>query len=102
VINYDLPEIAENFIHRVGRTGRAGKSGVASTLFGREQRSEVMQLERTLGIRMERMQLDGSTFPAKQERTTPVVHRFPLASASGPISGMVRLPGEIMEVQLES
>src|SRR5216684_1229985 len=33
VINYDLPEIAENFIHRVGRTGRAGKSGVASTLF---------------------------------------------------------------------
>ena len=53
VINYDLPEIAENFIHRVGRTGRAGKSGVASTLFGREQRSELMQLERTLGIRME-------------------------------------------------
>jgi len=33
VINYDLPEIAENFIHRVGRTGRAGERGVASTLF---------------------------------------------------------------------
>src|SRR5271156_5707369 len=58
VINYDLPEIAENFIHRVGRTGRAGKSGVASTLFGREQRSDLLQLERTLGIRMERMQPD--------------------------------------------
>ena len=35
VINYDLPEVAENFIHRVGRTGRAGKLGVASTLFAR-------------------------------------------------------------------
>ena len=33
VINYDLPEVAENFIHRVGRTGRAGERGVASTLF---------------------------------------------------------------------
>src|SRR5271170_7562805 len=55
VINYDLPEVAENFIHRVGRTGRAGERGVASTLFGREQRSDLYQLERTLGIRMERM-----------------------------------------------
>src|SRR4249920_2236816 len=54
VINYDLPEVAENFIHRVGRTGRAGELGVASTLFAREQRTELYQLERTLGIRMER------------------------------------------------
>src|SRR5260370_42243166 len=32
VINYDLPDVAENFIHRVGRTRRAGERGVASTL----------------------------------------------------------------------
>ena len=55
VINYELPEIAENFIHRVGRTGRAGGSGVASTFFTSDQRSELQLLERTLGIRMERM-----------------------------------------------
>jgi ATP-dependent RNA helicase RhlE len=55
VINYELPEVAENFIHRVGRTGRAGESGVASTFFTREQRSDLQQLERALGIRMERM-----------------------------------------------
>ena len=102
VINYDLPEIAENFIHRVGRTGRAGKIGVASTLFGRDQRSELLQLERTLGIRMERMQADGKSFPERQRSTVEPVQRYPLASASGPISGMVRLPGEIMEVQLEN
>jgi len=41
VINYDLPEVAENFIHRVGRTGRNGGHGVASTLFVKEQRSEL-------------------------------------------------------------
>jgi len=56
VINYELPEIAEHFIHRVGRTGRAGGSGIASTFFTRDQRSELHQLEHTLGIRMERMQ----------------------------------------------
>src|SRR6202162_132156 len=60
VFNYDLPEIAENFIHRVGRTGRAGETGVASTLYGRDQRNEVLQLERTLGIRMERLPVDAS------------------------------------------
>jgi ATP-dependent RNA helicase RhlE len=102
VINYDLPEIAENFIHRVGRTGRAGKSGVASTLYGREQRSELMQLERTLGIKMERVQADGSAFPVRQERViSESQQRYPLMSAAGAASGMVRLPGEILEVQLE-
>src|SRR5205814_8008058 len=39
VINYDLPKMAEDFIHRVGRTGRAGSEGCASTLFSA---SEVM------------------------------------------------------------
>ena len=52
--------MAENFIHRVGRTGRAGGHGVATTLFSREQRSELFQLERTLGIRIERLNADSS------------------------------------------
>jgi ATP-dependent RNA helicase RhlE len=58
VINYDLPEVAENFIHRVGRTGRNGATGLASTLFVREQRSEVFHLERALGIKIERINPD--------------------------------------------
>ena len=66
VINYDLPEVAENFIHRVGRTGRAGATGVASTLFAREQRSELSQLERTLGIKMERMVSDHGSAPVRE------------------------------------
>src|ERR1700676_2333657 len=71
VINYDLPEVAENFIHRVGRTGRAGGHGIASTLFGREQRTELYQLEKTLGIRMERMSADKNLSEIRSER--PVV-----------------------------
>jgi len=110
VINYDLPDIAENFIHRVGRTGRAGKTGVASTLFGREQRADLLQLERTLGIRMERMQADGSSFPERgperqldrererQERSGIRGERF----SPAPISGMVRLPGEVLQAYAEN
>src|SRR6202171_5423457 len=87
VINYDLPDVAENFIHRVGRTGRAGGHGVATTLFSREQRSELFQLERTLGTRMERLGLGGD-LPERKERTREVV--VPLSSPA-PRSRMVAL-----------
>ena len=96
VINYDLPEVAENFIHRVGRTGRAGELGVASTLFAREQRSELHQLERTLGIRMERMQADETPF-VRPERVHTEESREAAARAT-----LVRLPGEILQVQMGS
>jgi ATP-dependent RNA helicase RhlE len=103
VINYDLPEVAENFIHRVGRTGRAGERGVASTLFVREQRSELMQLERTLGIKMERMSADLSRSevrPREPVHKTQPVDKVRIASAS--LARMIRLPGEVLQVQMES
>jgi ATP-dependent RNA helicase RhlE len=95
VINYDVPEVAENFIHRVGRTGRAGKHGVASTLFLREQRSELFQIERTLGIRIERVVADSKSFE-KREHVSEAAPRK--QSASRPT--MIALPGEILQVQM--
>jgi ATP-dependent RNA helicase RhlE len=101
VINYDLPEVAENFIHRVGRTGRNGGHGIASTLFVKEQRSELFQLERTLGIKIERMRADDGT-------AVPVVShvgsqgRLPVnlpRIASGPKPARFVLPGEVLQVQ---
>jgi len=105
VINYDLPEVAENFIHRVGRTGRAGGHGVATTLFSREQRSELFQLERTLGIRIERLGADAGTANAKngihirtESRPTPAIG--PAKAAIRPT--MIALPGEILQAQIEN
>jgi ATP-dependent RNA helicase RhlE len=95
VINYDLPQVAEAFIHRVGRTGRAGERGLASTLFGREERSDLLQLERTLGIRMERMQADDDA------SAPPVRTRRPDESIEPRrLSALVRLPGEVLQAQL--
>jgi ATP-dependent RNA helicase RhlE len=100
VINFDLPELAENFIHRVGRTGRAGKHGVASTLFAREQTSELFQLERTLGIRMERLQADENVTRSASE-TRNAEWGGANRAVSNSKSTLVRLPGEVLQVQME-
>jgi ATP-dependent RNA helicase RhlE len=97
VINYDLPDVAENFIHRVGRTGRAGERGVASTLFLRDQRTELFQLERTLGIRMERVTDHNEQF-ASQEGPTRNRARIPAA----PRPTLIRLPGEFLQAHMEN
>ena len=112
VINYDLPQDAESFIHRAGRTGRAGERGVASTLFARDQRADLLQLERTLGVQMERMR-EGGDQSENQERTygrtpTSQLNGSPRVSASSvigraestPRSRLVRLPGEVLQNQL--
>jgi ATP-dependent RNA helicase RhlE len=95
VINYDLPEVAENFIHRVGRTGRAGNRGTASTLFLREQRPELLELERQLGTRLERMQVDG--LPCEDVR-----HMLKEIPRSQPRRkpNIVQLPGEVLQLQI--
>lgn len=61
VINYDVPKMAEDFIHRVGRTGRAGLQGRASTLAAGAEVLELRQIERTLKLKIERLQSDITT-----------------------------------------
>jgi len=61
VINYDLPKMAEDFIHRVGRTGRAGSQGRASTLFTAAENLALRDIERTLKLRIERKQVSAAS-----------------------------------------
>ena len=100
VINYDLPDEAENFVHRVGRTGRAGELGVASTLFVREQRTELFELERKLGIRITRISANGRS-SGKAERPAPSqTERISPNPNPNAGSKMVRLPGEFLQAQM--
>ena len=52
VVNYDLPQVPEDFIHRVGRTGRAGARGIASTFATRSERGDVRKIEAAMKTRL--------------------------------------------------
>lgn len=52
VVNFDLPQQPEDFIHRVGRTGRAGAQGIASTFATWMERRDVQTIERVLKVRL--------------------------------------------------
>jgi ATP-dependent RNA helicase RhlE len=97
VINYDLPDMPENFIHRIGRTGRSGEHGVASTFFLREERRDLLELERTLGIRMERV-AEHSQPSVREERTLKTEEQILSRSRSS----LIPLPGEFLQSQMES
>ena len=48
VVNFELPQIPEDYVHRIGRTGRAGKSGIAITLVAPEDKGQLKQIEKIL------------------------------------------------------
>jgi ATP-dependent RNA helicase RhlE len=59
VINYDMPDTADAYTHRIGRTGRAAKTGDAFTFVTREDEDMVRSIERVLGEKVERRKLAG-------------------------------------------
>jgi ATP-dependent RNA helicase RhlE len=95
VINYDLPAIPEDFIHRVGRTGRAGAKGSAATFFSGMERSDLARLERTLQLRMRRGNVD--TNLDREDRAKPVDVSSMVPAPARPGSRMVCLPGELLQ-----
>jgi superfamily II DNA/RNA helicase len=48
VVNYDLPKFPEDYVHRIGRTGRAGKNGIAISLVNHAENKNVKRIERFL------------------------------------------------------
>jgi ATP-dependent RNA helicase RhlE len=62
VINYDVPQHPEDYVHRIGRTGRAQSSGDAFTLMTAEDVKHVTAIERFIGQKIERTKLEGFNY----------------------------------------
>ena len=59
VINYDMPQVAEDYVHRIGRTGRAGLSGDAVSLVSADEVNMLKDIERLIGNAIERIEIEG-------------------------------------------
>ena len=69
VVNYELPNVAEDYVHRIGRTGRAGASGEAISLVSAEEYEYVRGIEKLLGEKLDSEEVEG--FEADPNYTPP-------------------------------
>jgi ATP-dependent RNA helicase RhlE len=70
VINFDLPNVPESYVHRIGRTARAGRTGVAISFCDPSEQTYLVAIEREVGQALDRMEV---TLPAR--RAQPAGHR---------------------------
>ncbi len=76
VINYDMPDTTDAYTHRIGRTGRAARTGDAFTLVTREDTGLVRDIERVLGAKLERRRVDGFEHALPDSRPAPTPIRI--------------------------
>jgi ATP-dependent RNA helicase RhlE len=77
VINYDVPDTTEAYTHRIGRTGRAAKTGDAFTFVTREDEEMVRDIERALGSKLARCTVSGFDYNARQTAAPAPKGPFP-------------------------
>jgi ATP-dependent RNA helicase DeaD len=80
VINYDIPDDPENYVHRIGRTGRMGKDGIAYLFVGPDQGEPLTLIENMINKVIPAHKVDG--FEVSRERTTPAARELYNTAAS--------------------
>jgi ATP-dependent RNA helicase RhlE len=91
VINFELPNVPEDYVHRIGRTGRAGSSGAAVSLVDREELSLLKDIEKLIKREIPKVPADGWVQPDKAEPEAPRAprpqQRRPQSSGAKPAQG---------------
>ncbi|WP_294143469.1 DEAD/DEAH box helicase [uncultured Clostridium sp.] len=77
VINYDLPDVPETYVHRIGRTGRAGLGGVAISFCDFDEKEQLADIEKLIGKKLTEV----------KEHPYPLVNNFPAVKAVQPKRG---------------
>jgi ATP-dependent RNA helicase RhlE len=78
VVNFDVPNVPEDYVHRVGRTGRAAATGEAFTFVGPHEETDLRAIERTIARRLERRTLEGFDYkaPVEEKLEIPLADRL--------------------------
>ncbi len=76
IINYDVPQFCDDYVHRVGRTGRMGREGVAYSFIAPEEGNELTRIERHINLQLRRDEIEGFDATA-----------FPTGPAGSPSAG---------------
>jgi ATP-dependent RNA helicase RhlE len=82
VVNYELPHVPEDYVHRIGRTGRAGATGQALSLVSSDEKDRLRAIERVLGNKINVLPLDRSQIRVPAERVAQAA-AAPRAQGSG-------------------
>lgn len=84
VVNYDIPEESDSYVHRIGRTGRAGSSGVAFTFIYRREMHKLQNIIKNTKASIEPLVFDGlsETRPFKKKENQGPKHYAPYSSAN--------------------
>lgn len=80
VVNFDVPAVPDDYIHRVGRTGRAEATGEALTFVSREEGGDLARIERAVGQQIARVTLPGFDYKAKPAAALEVPPRERIAA----------------------
>ena len=95
VVNFELPREPEDYVHRIGRTARAGHKGKAVTFIGRRDFSLLGRIERFTGVRMQREKVMTAEMVEQARREALVDDVLELAT-----TGSLDLPEELQDIEL--
>jgi ATP-dependent RNA helicase DeaD len=93
VVNFDVPETPEEYVHRIGRTARNGASGVARTFITSEDGQFLLEIEKHIGLLLEEEQVEGFTLAPIQAAATRTIADAPVGTPRllKPLIGGIRL-----------
>jgi len=92
VFNYDIPHDAESYIHRIGRTGRAGETGVAITFYRPDEREFLSLIEKGIDAKLERYTAAGTLIVRKAKNGPSLTRKKTAGKAAPPRAGAGRKP----------
>ncbi len=75
VVNYELPNVPEDYVHRIGRTGRAGANGQALSLVSVDEFKQLRDIERVIKFTLDRIEVEGFVPHEKLPESRPLHQR---------------------------